>query len=328
MNTMGKILVILNFVMACAVIGFIVFKYANEMNNQQAVKQLEVELTIARKTNQIMTDTNSRLHAQLTSAKSELEKERQERAQEQGEWAVKEVALRKDAEDAKSLADAAKINFEKALAAQERMRQENEGLKKTIEDREGRLVILHEKYKLSQDLAMSLDRDLKFSQERNQGLLKRNGELEITISELTLGKNVASGALPKDPLSPNPPPKFVKGVIERVDNVDKSLVRVSLGTDHGLKVNNTLEVYRMNPTEYVGMIRIEDAHHHTSVGRLVRLPGTQPRAVREGDVVSSSLSPRPPNREVHLTDNMQERPPWPPSLLQPTSRPPTLTPAC
>lgn len=292
MNTMGKILVVLNFLLAVAVIAAIMYKFANETNNQLAAKQYEVELTIARKTNQAMTDQNSRLHAQLTATKSDLEKERQDRALEQAQWAVKEAEMRKDSEDSKSLADIAKINFEKALAAQERMRQEIEGLKKTIEDREGRLVVLHQKYKDSQDLAMSLDRDLKFSQERNQILLERNRELELHISELTVGKNVASGALPKDPASPNPPPKFVKGVIERVDSTDKSLVRVSLGTDHGLKVNNTLEVYRMNPPEYVGMIRIEDAHHHTSVGRLVRTPGTQPRAIREGDVVSSSLNPR------------------------------------
>lgn len=292
MNTMGKILVVLNFVMAVAVIGFILFNFAAQTNNPQVAKQYETELTIARKTNQAMTDENSRAHARLNATKSDLEKERQDRVVEQAQWAVKEAEMRKDSEDAKSLADLAKINFEKALAAQERMRQEIEGLKKTIEDREGRLVVLHQKYKDSQDLAMSLDRDLKFSQERNQILLERNRELEIIISNELVGKGAAAGALAKDPSSPNPPPKFVKGVIERVDTTDKALVRVSLGTDHGVKKDNTLEVYRMNPPEYIGMIRIEDAHHHTSVGRLVRTPGTQPRSIREGDVVSSSLNPR------------------------------------
>ena len=119
-------------------------------------------------------------------------------------------------------------------------------------------------------------------------------ELERHISEIVSGtKTEVAGALAKDPAAPNPPQKFMKGVVERVDTTDKSLVSVSLGTDHGLKVGQTLEVYRLSPNaEYIGLIRIGETYHHTSVGRLVRSPGTGPRAMREGDVVSSSLNPR------------------------------------
>lgn len=174
------------------------------------------------------------------------------------------------------------------------MKKETEELKKVIEDREVRILNLHEKFKAEQDQRLSLDRDLKFSLERNQILIARIQELERYVSELQVGTKSDVSVQPKSPNEPNPPQKFVKGVVEKVDSTDKTLVRISLGTDHGLRVNNTLEVYRLSPNaEYVGMIRIEDAHHHTSVGRLVRQPGTGPRAVREGDVVSSSLTPRP-----------------------------------
>jgi hypothetical protein len=294
MNTLGKILVVLNFVVALVVVGFLTHNYAARTNNYQTNEQLKQELDIARKNNQAMMDTTTGLQLQLTAVKSELETKKQDIALAQAQWAVREADLQRAFKDSEDRGKLAEINFAKALQAMERMEKEVAVLKTSIEDREDRLVKLHAKHKDIQDLAMSLDRDLKFSQDRNQILVGRVQELERSLSEIISGvKADSTAALPKDPTAANPPQKFMKGVVERVDGTDKSLVRISLGTDHGLKVGNTLDVYRTSPNpEYVGLIRIEDAHHHTAVARFVRSPGTTPRVAREGDIVSSSLNPR------------------------------------
>jgi len=293
MNTLSKVLIFLVFVMTFVVIGFVTYAYAPRANNAFTAEQFKNELDIARKNNQAMMSTLEALQTQLTAAKGDLEAKKQDIALNQAQWAVRETELMKAFKDAEDRGKLAEINFEKALVAQERMKKEVDILKTTIEDREDRNVKLATRFKDTQDLAISLDRDLKFSQERNQILVTRVQELERNLAELISPTKSGGDALPRDVNASNPPQKFVKGVIERVDTTDKSLVRVSLGTDHGVKVNNTLEVYRLSPTaEYIGMIRIEDAHHHTSVGRLVRAPGVAPRPIREGDVVSSSLNPR------------------------------------
>lgn len=296
MNILGKILVFLVMVVTLFVLGFITHDFAARLNNQATNDQFKTELEIARKAGQAQQETIASIQKDLTAKNSENETLRQEKAMAQAEKAVFEVDRNKAVKDAEDRAKKAEINFESALAAQERMKKEVELLKTTVENREGVIIDLHAKLKTSQDLALALHRDLSFSQERNSVLVRRAQELEVQIAELIAaqsGKGNTTGALPKNPLASNPPQKFMKGVVERVDETDKSLVRISLGTDHGLKVGETLEVYRLGPNaEYIGMIRIEDAHHHTSVAKMIRTPGTPLRTIREGDTVSSTLSPR------------------------------------
>jgi beta-lactamase regulating signal transducer with metallopeptidase domain len=95
--------------------------------------------------------------------------------------------------------------------------------------------------------------------------------------------NVPAGGAPA-----NPPPGQLQG---RVLKVEEKLVRVSLGRDAGLKINHTLEVYRLHPEpQYLGRLRIEDVTQGEAVGLL--LPSAAPvRPVQEGDQVASTLRP-------------------------------------
>ncbi len=92
----------------------------------------------------------------------------------------------------------------------------------------------------------------------------------------------------RDPNAPNPPQVKVDGKIEKIDG---DLVLVSVGTDHGLSKGNTLDVYRTAPEpKYLGMIRIIDASHDKSVGRLIPTGNAAFRAkLKEGDLVTSDL---------------------------------------
>jgi hypothetical protein len=294
MNTLGKILVILNFVVALVVVAFVTLKFATETNWKTGVDKLQEELVMSRKSSQAHADTSALLQTQLTKTKSELEAKNLDIAFKEAQWKSLEDKLLQAYKDAESRGQLTDIGSKKAQEAMERMAKEVENLKGTVGEREKIILDLHAKLKNTLDLTMELDRNLKFSQDRNQGLLGRVQELERHNAEIVSGvKPDAASALAKDPTAPSPPVRYMKGKIERVDSKDNSLVSVSLGTDHGLKVGNTLEVYRRLPVpQYIGIVRIEDAHHHSSVGRLIRVPGTPQRPILEGDEVSSSIIPR------------------------------------
>jgi len=290
MNTLGKILVILNFLFALVVGAFLAIDFATRQNWKSQIDSYKNELAVARANSEAMSGTFAGLNSQLQAAKSDLEAKKLEISLQQAKFTSDVTELQNQFKEAEQRGQASQIVTEKALAAQERMKNEVDSIKKIVEDREGRLVELHKTYTQSQNLVQSLDRDLKFTQERNQILVSRVQELEKYLAELQTGGS-KDGNAPRGVNVENPPARFVKGIVERVDKDDKSLVRISLGTDHGVKVNNTLEVYRTSPVEYVGLIRIEDAHHHTSVARFVPIAG-KTKQVREGDIVSSTLSPR------------------------------------
>jgi hypothetical protein len=87
----------------------------------------------------------------------------------------------------------------------------------------------------------------------------------------------------------NPAGPSVQGKILRIDADDRTLVTVSVGHEGGVKVNHTLEVYRLQPRpEYLGRLRILEASPDQAVGRLMPLPGTH-SPLKEGDAVSGTI---------------------------------------
>ena len=109
-------------------------------------------------------------------------------------------------------------------------------------------------------------------------------EVDVALREAGVGNE---NNLAKDPNAPNPPSNHVKGKIESVDTKDRTLVQISLGTDQGIQLNHTLEVYRVDPPQYLGRIRIVDAKEHAAAGKLTtgnRIP------LQVGDIVASSLN--------------------------------------
>src|SRR5262249_21298430 len=93
----------------------------------------------------------------------------------------------------------------------------------------------------------------------------------------------------RDPNYENPPPAYVKGKVEKV-LPGQNLVEINLGSDMGVNKDNTLEVYRMRPRpEYLGRLRIVDAHHRTAIGQMVRTGGAAAPTLREGDEVASTI---------------------------------------
>jgi hypothetical protein len=91
----------------------------------------------------------------------------------------------------------------------------------------------------------------------------------------------------------NPPKAYVRGKVEAVDvKDDKSLVKISVGTDQGVHKASTMEVYRLTPRpEYLGRLLIVDASADSAIGRLLRDPGrTSPPAIQPGDEVTNKVT--------------------------------------
>jgi RNA polymerase sigma factor (sigma-70 family) len=91
---------------------------------------------------------------------------------------------------------------------------------------------------------------------------------------------------------PNPSPMQSEGKIEKIHADDPSLVQISLGSDQGLKKNDALEVYRLDPPTYLGQIRIVDVTPQQAVGRVERSRANVP-PLRVGDRVTTSLNRNP-----------------------------------
>ena len=83
------------------------------------------------------------------------------------------------------------------------------------------------------------------------------------------------------------PPEDVKGKILEVDP-RSGLATISIGTDYGVNVGNTLEVYHLSPKpEYVGTVRVVDANFKQAVVRPV-LP-LRTGSLQKDDIVASRI---------------------------------------
>jgi hypothetical protein len=113
--------------------------------------------------------------------------------------------------------------------------------------------------------------------------------LQETQRELAKQRAGGAGVPGKQPKGAKPPPGDVKGKIEKIAPDNPGLVTLSVGSDHGLQVGHTLEVFRLKPQpKYLGRVEILDVGPRSSVARLKgRLPKGETLEV--GDEVASTL---------------------------------------
>ncbi len=171
-----------------------------------------------------------------------------------------------------------------------RLRDEIEVLAKTLKDREKAMIQLEADKKTLGIEAVTLEAQVKALQFRNEKLLEA---LRDEVARAAKGdKPIVEG---RNPNEPNPPSVLVNGKIEKVAN---GIVQISLGLDHGVGKNHTLDVYRLKPEpKYLGMIRIVEANQHTSIGRLVPLGNAVRPTLQVDDLVTSRLTGESAPRE-------------------------------
>jgi hypothetical protein len=293
MNTIGKILVILNLVFALVVGGFLVIDFGTRTNWRTAYESLKREMVVGEKNINVSGKTLQELKNQVRRVEAENAKLKQEIIDNQTVAKATLDSQKAKTEEEVMRAKDADLSAQKSIAEKDRLKEEVKRLSATIQDRDNLILTVRDENNKLRTQAIAKEGIAKTTLERNQGLLGQIADLErkIALREAGVGNE---NNLIKDPSAANPPSTHVKGRIERIDSKDPKVVQISLGSDQGLKQNQTLEVYRLNPEPlFLGRIRIMDAREHAAVGRL--MPGISGRGpLQVGDIVESSIGARAP----------------------------------
>jgi hypothetical protein len=290
MNTMGKILAVCNVLMALATAGFLVVDFATRTNWKKAYDELKRDQVVYQGSRDTSKETNTKLNVENKRLAAAVDTERSKVTEQE---MLHKAVITKHADEIREAnlkVTTAEVDKQRLQAEIDRLKEETNGLLITLAKREKTIVALENDTKDSLAKATTQTQQAILMQERNQQLLERIRQLTGTIADLQTKGNGNGSNIIRDPNQPNPPTTFVKGKIEKVDSKDRTLVHLSVGTDHGVNKNHTLEAYRTKPRpEYLGTIRIIDSRPHDSVGKLMRSNLPRP-PLQEGDIVSSNLS--------------------------------------
>jgi hypothetical protein len=268
---MGKILVFLNLLFALVVGGFLLVDFATRTNWKKAYDELEREMKVARANNDVQAEKIRQESLSNTMLSKEAEK----------------------SEDQKTIALKTTLVTEKLQGDNEKLQKEALALRDVVKQREQYIIKIEaEKDQYFRDAQNAIN-ERNSALDRNEHLLTRLREMEVKMAKMSLdfpGKSATPTTLVRNSNEPNPPATYVKGIIEKVDGTDKSLVQISVGSDAGLEQGHTLEVYRLRPQpEYLGQVRILEVDPQKAVGRLMRNPYGSSIAPRPGDEVASSI---------------------------------------
>ena len=281
MNAVGKILVMLNFVMSLVFMSFAVAVYSTHKNWEEVVKgpqpgapngllgQLD-DLKKRRDTLQTQYDNLKREIEQelkLQQARNAaLETDKQTK-----ELRVKELETQLETITADKSKTAAAIDA--AIAEVGKKSAETQVMSEQVESQRGVIADLNKRI-----LAL-LDESAKLNAE----LAKAQSQVKILttqIADLTTRQNVqtASQATPK-----------VDGVVLAAQN---DFVQISLGSDDGVKRGQTFEVYRHGATpeatKYLGRIEITATEPDAAVGRV--LPDYRRGNIEKDDRVATRFN--------------------------------------
>ena len=287
MNTVGKILVILNFLFAVIVGALLVMDVAVRNQWKLAFTELKREADVLK----IGRDTDGKA---LASVAADLQRKTLENDALKQELKEKlEMSLAREDDYKLQVQNRDEKLKEKDLtvdgtaASLKRLTFENDELKKTIQERQAAIVKLELDNKLIRVDLGDLKGKYTTAISRNIGIMDELQALTKAKAMETAGINPNRVIIKTDA---NPPALLVNGKVEKVEGTD--MMMISLGTDHGVNKNNTLDVYRLLPEpKYLGMIRIVNADTHKSVARLIPSGnGTFRPVLREGDLVTSRLT--------------------------------------
>lgn len=121
-------------------------------------------------------------------------------------------------------------------------------------------------------------------------LKNRAGDMEKELKRLTLEnkKLKDTGTIDKAPTGiagkRNPPAAPLEGKVLRADS--SGLVQISLGSDFGLERGHTLELFRLSPAKYIGVVKVIEVNAKDAVAQPVGALNDRPVA---GDSVASQI---------------------------------------
>jgi len=296
MNTLGKLLVIVNLLFALATGAFLAVDFAARHKWRQVAEERTEELTVMKANLKTMQESVQKYADELKRAKADFEESQYSYNGRLGQKDLLVEQQKKEIIKHKDAMQAAILNVEKANEETKRLQQEVVFLSGVVKDREKEIA-------KTQALSAQLQiQNQAYQSERNsalaraQNLFQQLKEKEILLNKALAGPTTGTVAMVpsiRDPNFQNPPPTNIKGLIQHIDKVDRSLVQISLGSDAGVQKDHTLEVYRLGPQpEYLGRLRVLEAYPQLAIGRVIR-PNNNPNAspLQDGDQVATKLTP-------------------------------------
>jgi hypothetical protein len=289
MNAVGKILVIFVFVFSMAAAGLMLFVFTTRTDWKKQYDAVEVENVILRNNEKAFSKTIADQKTQNDLALADLRTKLKAREDEASKLRDDIKILAADLESEKLKVAEAIASAKKSEDDAKRLELANKDLLQVIEKRDLEIVKLETENRKEKVIVAQERGRAEAAIARVQGQEERINQLEKTLLERDLARTSLTQV--KDPNQPHPPAVSITGRVTYVDGKDPSIIEVSLGTDHGLNKDNTLDVYRLDPRpEYLGMVKIMRADPHTSIGKMMRVAGVSPSPVRKGDSVSSDIT--------------------------------------
>jgi myosin heavy subunit len=286
MNTVGKILVILNFLFAVIVGAFLVVDVAIRNQWKDSYFALKREAEALKHSNDTNMKITQKIIADYKQAKLEQEAATLALTDKKAEWEALEGSFKLEKDTFVLQLKDKDSTLMQAKATQQRLTDEITQLNTTIKNREGLIVKLEADFKVVRLQAQNFESISKTRQIQNENLLERLRELELASAREKAG--IKDGPKVITVSKENPPAVEIEGKVEKVEG---NQVQLTLGSDHGLAKDNTLDVYRYQPkAQWLGTVRITDVRPHTSVGTLIPAGSGKLRPqVREGDLVGSKF---------------------------------------
>ncbi|HYT95466.1 MAG TPA: hypothetical protein VEL76_42500 [Gemmataceae bacterium] len=291
MNTVGKILVVLNLLFGLATGAMIVYWKANDARHAEALAQNERVFKDAVANARAYQDTAKGLIAENNRLRVDLEQQKLNSGAKESEQSAESKRWEKQFLDQKVAAEKAILVKEQALQEAKRLQGEVQLLNDVVAKREQAILALQVDIKRYINEAQFQRTTADAARERSRQLLIQLQEKELLLTKLQQGTKESLASLPvTSPNYRNPPAAFVKGRILKIDSTDRTLVTVSVGSDVGVNKDNTLEVYRLRPQpEYLGRLRIREARSNEAVGTFTQAL-TSRSPLLEGDVVATDMS--------------------------------------
>ena len=286
MTALGKILIFLNLVFALLMGILIIQVYATRTSWRGAFERTSGYLTVSEANVKTLRadidDVKKKKDDEIKAVQGDLAKEKAEVARQQGLVAQADKQLQAERANHQQQRDNAGVSN----AELERRQQETRALTAELNKANATNAELQKQGKQLQDEKMQAVINYNSEHDRNVRLLENMRQIsqKLELAEKKL-QNLGSGVTVAE--SRNPPPEDVEGIILDTDT-KTGLVTISIGSDHGISVGNTLEVFRIKPEpKYLGTIRIVDAQAHQAVGRLTAAP--RYGALAKGDIVASKI---------------------------------------
>ena len=276
MNWLGKVFVVVIVILSLVFMGLAMAVYATHKNWQQVSVDLKKKLTDAQ-------SENARLQTEHNRRVEDLEREKTAAEQQAAKSEAERVALVERLNQMQADRDNLVQNQRDHIAAVASTQKINEGLATEVTDLRTRIRnAMQDRDKLFKT-ALDATEELHQAANEYNTTLERNKQLTRQVA----GKDVV---LRENGIDPNTNPDAVvptvEGEISRIERkAGGQLVEVTIGADDGLKIGNTLVVYR--GSKYLGRVEIIQTSPDKSVGRVDRT--YQQGQIQERDRVATRI---------------------------------------